>query len=109
VRIKVRKADIQPAERDLFERYGERVISGILAGGFTPAATELIPLYQRDVVKAYARDWLTERDCLRECRENLMLWLEVGVLVFVIVGVAIDAALWYGESHPRTVQTSKPH
>jgi hypothetical protein len=109
VRIKVRKADIPPAERDLFERYGERVISGILTGGFTPAATELIPLYQRDDVKAHARDWLTERDRLRECRENLMLWLEVGVLVFVIVGVAIDAGLWYGESHPRAVQTSKPH
>ena len=109
MRIRVRKADIPPAERDLFERYGERVISGILAGGFTPAATELHPLYQRDEVKAHARDWLTERDRLRECRENLVLWLEVGVLVFVIVGVAIDAGLWYAESHPHTVQTSKPN
>lgn len=90
MRIHVRVCEIPPAERDTFERYGEQVIGFVLAGGFTPAAKDLHPLYQQDEVKVHARDWLTERGDRRERHETLMFWLELGVLVFVILGVVID-------------------
>ncbi len=93
MKLRVRQADIPPAERDLFERYGERVISGILTGGYTPTATDLLPLYERDDVKVHAHDWLSERDRLRERHETLTFCLEVGILFFVILGVVFDAFL----------------
>jgi hypothetical protein len=93
VRIKVRKADIPTSERDLFERYGENVIGLVLGGGFNPAAPDLHPVYADHPTKIHARDWLTERGDLRERHESLTFWLEVGVLVFVILGVVIDALI----------------
>jgi hypothetical protein len=94
MRICIRKAKHIPrSERDLFDRYGEQVIGFVLAGGFTPAAKELNPVYNDDTVKAYARDWLTERSDIRERHETLMFWLEVGVLLFVILGVVIDLCI----------------
>ena len=89
----VRKADIPKAERDTFERFGENVIGAVLAGGLNPRAEDLQLLYRDFAVRLHARDWLTERSDLRERREALVFWVEVAVLVFVILGVIIDAAL----------------
>jgi hypothetical protein len=95
-RFRVRKADIPPVERDLFERYGEQVIGLVLARGFTPAAPELQPLYQPpSPIQIHARDWLTQRSDEEEQHKTLTFWLELGVLVFVILGVIIDARLLY--------------
>jgi len=93
MRIKVREAEIPPTKRDIFERYGVQVIGFVLAGGFTPAAKDLQPLYREDNIKTHARDWLTERADLQERHETLTFWLEAGVLFFVILGVIIDACL----------------
>ena len=95
MRIRVRKADIPPSDRDLFERYGEHVIGLVLGGGFTPATSDLNPVYVNAETKIRARDWLTERGDLRERHESLTFWLEVGVLVFVILGVVVDALILY--------------
>jgi hypothetical protein len=93
MRIKVRTANIPATDRDLFERYGEHVIGLILGGGFAPATSDLNPVYMNDQTKIHARNWLTERGDLRERHETLTFWLEVGVLVFVILGVIADALI----------------
>ena len=94
MRICIRKAKKVPENlRDTFNRYGEQVIGLVLAGGFPPAAKELNPVYNDDAVKTHARDWLTERSDRRERHETLTFWLEVGVLIFVILGVVIDFCL----------------
>jgi hypothetical protein len=95
MRVKIREAEIPPTERDIFDRYGVQVIGFVLAGGFTPAAKDLQPLYQDDQIKVHARDWLTERSDIQERHETLTFWLEVGVLFFVILGVVVDACLLY--------------
>jgi len=91
--LRVRRAAIPESERDIFERYGEHVVGTVLAGGFTPAARELRPVYSDATVIDHARDWLTERSDLKERHETLLFWLEVGVLLFVILGVIVDACL----------------
>jgi hypothetical protein len=35
---KVRRADISPQSRDLFERFGEGVIAQVMCGAFNPRA-----------------------------------------------------------------------
>src|SRR6266852_1556368 len=70
---KVRKADIPKEERDLFERYGETVISMQVSGGFT-----------QDV--EHAKAWLTERADYHERREQ---WLSTRELILEIVIIAL--------------------
>src|SRR6266478_6592003 len=69
---KVRKADIPNTERDLFERYGETVISMQVRGSFVEDAE-------------HARAWLTERADYQERRERITLLLEI-VVVLLILG-----------------------
>ena len=93
IKFRVRNANIPPDERDLFESYGEHVIGLILAGGFNPAAGDLHRVYAVSETKVHAKAWLRERGDLRERHETLTFWLEVGVLIFVILGVVVDTLL----------------
>jgi hypothetical protein len=92
---KVRKANIPDSDRDIFERYGEFVIGSVLAGGLSPRAKDLLPLYGDAAKWDHARDWLTERSDIHENRERRLELLEWGVLVFVFVGVIVDALLFF--------------
>jgi hypothetical protein len=74
---KVRKADIPDTERDLFERYGETVISMQVRGSFVEDAE-------------HARAWLTERADYQERRERITLLLEI-VVVLLILGEIVLA------------------
>ncbi len=91
---KVRKANIPKDDRDIFERFGETVVGMILAGGYTPRAMELQAIYRDGIKQGYARDWLTERGDWRERREDRLETAEWAVLIFVIVGVAVDGLLF---------------
>jgi hypothetical protein len=90
---KVRVASIPAGTRDLFEQDGELVISMVLAGGFTPAAGELNPLYTNPSLKLHARDWLTECRDTHARKEQRVELVEWAILVFVILGVITDVML----------------
>jgi hypothetical protein len=89
----VRRADIPALDRDTFERFGEAVIGNLLVGGFTPIAPELQTIYGDKLKQAYARDWLTERSDAHERREQRLETVEWAVLIFVALGVIVDAVL----------------
>lgn len=92
-RRKVRKAQIPKSDRDTFERFGESVIGGILAGGFNPRAAELQSIYADVKMQEHARDWLTERGDSHERREQRLEAVEWAILLFVILGVILDVLL----------------
>jgi hypothetical protein len=88
----IRKASISKSDRDIFERFGETVIGSVLAGGMQPRAPELQKLYgdMGPTFKA-AADWLTERGDSQEQREQRMETVEWAVLIFVVLGVAVES------------------
>ena len=91
---KIRRAQIAPSERDLFERYGENVIQMILcghAGVSTPP--ELMALYRSPDAVQRAAVWLTERADEREQHEQRLETLEWAILIFVFLGVIVDGML----------------
>jgi len=58
---------------------------------------ELQNIYTDDVTREHAIAWLTERGDLQEQREQRLETLEWGILIFVIVGVILDALLVFHE------------
>lgn len=83
---KVRKADIPNTERDLFERYGETVISMQVRGSFGEDPE-------------HAKAWLTERADYQERRERITLLLEI-VVVLLILG---EILLAFRQEHLQSV------
>jgi hypothetical protein len=83
---KVREANIPAAERDLFERYGETVISMQVRGSFVEDAE-------------HARAWLTERADYQERQGSITFALEI--VVVVLIGGEILLALWQGHLQSR--------
>ncbi|HEV1993888.1 MAG TPA: hypothetical protein VGR03_06130 [Candidatus Acidoferrum sp.] len=83
---KSRKANISPAEREIFERYGETVIAMQVAGSF-------------DQNVEHARDWLTERTRSRQRREQITFALEI--VVVLLIGGEILLSLWGGHQQSQ--------
>jgi hypothetical protein len=67
----VRIADIPSHERDVCDRYGERIIGMMLAGDLNPSTDDLKALYQTEETKKHARDWLTEASDIREYKGTM--------------------------------------
>jgi hypothetical protein len=88
-------ADIPTPSRNLFAQYGETVVALILAGTFSRRAEDLKPLFEDPVVMAHARDWLRERNDLRELREARLETAEWAILIFVVLGVILDIGLLF--------------
>ena len=90
----VRKANISPGHRDLFERYGETVIQLTITSGHSPASADLNPVYNNHKnARSDAEAWLAEvgdRKANKEWRIEVAEW---AVLVFVILGVIVDCLL----------------
>jgi len=76
---KARKTDIPAEERELFERYGETVISMQVSGSFVQNVE-------------HARDWLTERTRSRQRRETITFVLEIAVVLLILGEILL--ALW---------------
>ncbi len=105
---KVRKANISPEDRRLFECYGEAVIGRILAGE-TPLVPELLailPHYDpavgpvRDKFEE-ARNWLTECRDAHERRERRVESIEIGVIALITAEIVLSLlfgflGLWEG-------------
>lgn len=87
---KIRKANIPNNERDLLERYGENVVGMVLANSYTPAAGELYRLQGDQIMKANARDWLTERGDAHEQREQRLEILEWAIVGLIIVEIVLS-------------------
>jgi hypothetical protein len=97
MRWRIRRADISENERDIFDRYGEAVISTIVAGGFIPDAQDLRNLFSGPVVASqetneHARDWLTERGDLNERRVIRDFVLEI--IIIALIGIEIGLGVW---------------
>jgi hypothetical protein len=99
---KVRKAQITPERRDIFERYGETVIQSVITGGFTPPSPTLQPIYSNiDRIRDDAESWLTERGDKAANKEHRLELVEWAILIFVIAGVIVDIGLarhWFDPS-----------
>ncbi len=98
---KVRPAPIPKIERDVFERFGEAVIVGILTSGLNPPMPELQTIYNNPEFRQHAADWLTERGDYHEQREQRLETVEWAILIFVILGVVADFALAFGWFNSR--------
>ena|SRR2546425_11159030 len=90
---KVRRANISQGLRDELERWGEPVVVGALV-----LAPDMPSSPLHSLVTEHRNDtlaWLTERRDLTERREQRLETLEIGILVFVVVGVVFDFLLWF--------------
>src|SRR4029077_1783138 len=67
----LRNTNITDAEREIFERYGETVISMQVRGSFT-----------EDV--EHAKEWLKERASSRQRRETITFILEIAVVLLIL-------------------------
>jgi hypothetical protein len=94
---KVRDAQIENTQwRDTFEKYGEEVIRSVVSAGHSPTAVELASIYQDKHYKSAALRWLTERGDRKANHEWLITCVEVGILVFVVLGVVTEGfTLWH--------------
>ena len=80
-------ADNVPEEvRDVCDRYGEQVISNLLASGFAPSTEDLRSVFLNEMRRNDARDWLTEASDVREFKER---WVSGRDLVLEIVVIAL--------------------
>jgi hypothetical protein len=87
MRFRVRKAKIDSAVRDQFERYGETVIATCLAT--TPRPASIGTFLDKHEDEALA--WLTERSDRQERKETRIEILEWGILIFVVLGVIVES------------------
>ena len=83
----VRFMYVPDSVRETCDRYGEQVIGAMLAGGFNPPTADLQFVYQSEIRRQDARDWLTERNSIREYRERWIplrdLILELAVILLI--------------------------
>ena len=84
MRLRVRKAKIPKAERDVCEHFGEAVIAQMLASGLVPRAKDLHAIYQSDLAVEHARDWLRESHDLNERRASVDLLLELVIIALIL-------------------------
>src|SRR5947209_4694006 len=82
----LRNTNITDAEREIFERYGEAVISSQVRGSFV-----------EDV--EHAREWLKERARSHQRRETITLTLEIAVALLILGEILL--AIWQG--HQQSV------
>jgi hypothetical protein len=90
---KIRHANIPQEDRDIFERYGVMVITGILMSGHSPHIADL-HILQSDQKKQYnALIWLTEQSDAHEQREQRLETVDWTIFIFVVIGVIVDCLL----------------
>ena len=90
---KVRRANISQGLRDELERWGETVVvSALVLAPAMPSSPlhSLATVHRNDTL-----EWLTERRDLTERREQRLETFEIGVLVFVVLGVVLDFLRWF--------------
>src|SRR5437868_3547522 len=90
----IRKAKISTEDRELFQRYGESVISQVVARIASPLQADLSEILQNKEKWLAARDWLTERADAADRRARRDLALEL--LIILLIGAEIILALWEG-------------
>jgi hypothetical protein len=93
--------------RKTCDRYGEQVIGAMLGGGFNPSTADLQAIYQSEIRRQDARDWLTERNSIKEYRER---WIPLRDLILELVIIGLIAwEIYEGKSQAdilRQMQTS---
>lgn len=100
---RVRRAvNVPTAERDIFDRYGEMVVSSVLAGTFTVRSADLQPLYHDQLVMNHARDWLTERSDLANNHEFWGRTIEILIVVLILAEIGLSI---YGIHDARRIAT----
>jgi hypothetical protein len=97
---KLRRANIPPDERDVFDRTGEAGVQLALMGSFHPKS-ELATILNNEPLAKHAQEWLTERADIRARHEWRMECLEWAILIFLIVGVFADFLLAFHWFDPR--------
>lgn len=88
---RVRRASIPHAVRDQLERYGEHTIQLVLANGLNPREPWLVTLYNDNQLQGQAVEWLTQRGDEHFRHEQLITFVEWGILVWVIFSVGVEA------------------
>lgn len=92
-RRKVRRAQISPDERELFEQHGETVVALLLATDMSSHPARTVNFRNLTVRAEAVTAWLAERADLHERREQRLEAVEWAVLIFVAVGVVADIFL----------------
>ena len=98
---KLRKANIPPEERDVFERIGEAGLQLTLIGATNPHSNEQASISSNPLYSKHAQEWLTERADVHSRHEWRMELLEWAILIFVIAGVFADLALAFHWFDPK--------
>lgn len=88
--VRIRKALIPEPERALFERFSANIIGGILAGGSSPIAEEMRPVYHDPTVRIHALAWMTEQYDRAERWETWSLTMEIAITLFVGVEILLN-------------------
>jgi hypothetical protein len=90
---KVRKAQIKPSERELFERHGETVVALLLAADRSSHPSNTVTFGRITASADDVTAWLVERADIHERREQRLEMVEWAVLIFVVFGVIVDILL----------------
>jgi hypothetical protein len=91
---KVRYATIPKEARDIFERYGEFIISSVVTGGMAQRHGDLQKIYtDQHKMLAHAMAWLTERGDIREQREQRLETVEWAILIFAFWALLTELSI----------------
>jgi hypothetical protein len=85
----IEEAYIPEDVRKICERYGEQVISTMLAGNSSPSTPELRSIFQTDETREYARAWLSETTSYSARRDH---WISLRDFLLEITVIAL--ILW---------------
>jgi hypothetical protein len=96
MRWRIRRAKIPADIRGLFELYGKDVVAmalglGTVAGGGRELPTQALMTVHHN--QQAAAEWLREERDREDCHKLVMTIVEILILVFVVVGVGLDAAI----------------
>jgi hypothetical protein len=90
----VRRADIPQDLREQFELFGETIMAlAIESGDANRIGQELAWLGQNKRWEIVA--WLRERRDIEACHADRLEAVEVGILVFVVIGVILDLGILF--------------
>ena len=85
----VEEAYIPDDIRKICGRYGERVISTMLAGNSSPKSEDLEKVYQTETTREYARAWLSEETAYNTRRDH---W--ISLRDFILEAFIVGLILW---------------
>jgi hypothetical protein len=72
----------------------------IIAGGFSPRAEELQPIYGNSAMVNNAGRWLTEQGDIKHNHEWRVELLECAILIFVVLGVIVESLALIHQMRP---------